>query len=97
VNTSQPFDRFGLPYNTSRIISADHKLDQAAYEAYSPIYISVSFALTFTVAFALTTTAIAHTLLQHGEFMYKTFKHGKGEEDDIHMKLMRQYPEVPNW
>jgi len=53
--------------------------------------------MTFTLAFALTTAAVVHTVLHQGPRIYKTLRFGKAEEDDIHMKLMRQYPEVPDW
>lgn len=72
-------------------------LDVAEYQNYSPVYISVTYAMTFTIAFALTTAAVVHTLLHQGPRMYKTLRYGKAEDDDIHMKLMRQYPEVPDW
>jgi hypothetical protein len=72
-------------------------LDEEAYRAYSPVYLSISYAMTFTLAFALTTAAVVHTILHQGERIYKTLRFGKSEEDDIHMKLMRQYSEVPDW
>jgi hypothetical protein len=53
--------------------------------------------MTFTIAFALTTAAVVHTILHQGERIYNTLRSRKVEDDDIHMKLMRQYPEVPDW
>jgi hypothetical protein len=97
LTTSGLYDRFGQNYNTTAVIGADHQLDLAAYREYSPVYISVTYAMTFTVAFALTTAAIVHTILHQGERIYNTLRSRKTEADDIHMKLMRQYPEVPDW
>jgi hypothetical protein len=37
--------------------------DEEAYHAYSPIFISASFSITYAVAFALSTAVIVHTLL----------------------------------
>jgi hypothetical protein len=97
IISSGLFDRYGSYYNTTSVVSAGHKLDEEAYRAYSPVYLSISYAMTFTLAFALTTAAVVHTLLHQGERIYKTLRFGKSEDDDIHMKLMRQYPEVPDW
>ena len=68
-----------------------------AYEAYSPIYLSASFNMTFMLAFALSTGLLVHTALHHGPRIYRAILNVKTEADDIHMKLMRQYPEVPDW
>ena len=63
--------------------------DQDKYEQYSPLYLPASF--------ALTTAMIVHTVLYH----VKTVLHGltqmRIEKDGIHAKLMRAYPEVPDW
>lgn len=97
IISSGLYDRYGSYYNTTSVVSAGHVLDEEAYRAYSPVYLSISYAMTFTLAFALTTAAVVHTILHQGERIYKTLRFGKSEEDDIHMKLMRQYPEVPDW
>jgi hypothetical protein len=97
ITTSALFDRFGQSYDITRVISSDHKLDVEAYQAYSPVYISVTYAMTFTAAFGLTTAAVVHTVLHQGERIYKTLRSRKFEEDDIHLKHMLQYPEVPDW
>ena len=43
--------------------------------------------MTFTLAFALTTAAVVHTLLHQGGRIYKTLRYGKAEEDDIRVEL----------
>jgi hypothetical protein len=97
MSTSGLFDRFGQSYNITAVINSEHRLDIAAYQEYSPVYISVTYAMTFTIAFALTSAAIVYTILHYGERIYCTLRSRKVEDDDIHMKLMRQYPEVPDW
>jgi hypothetical protein len=97
MSTSGLFDRFGQSYDITAIITSDHKLNVTAYQEYSPVYLSATYAMTFTIAFALTTAAIVYTLLHQGERIYNTLRSRKVEDDDIHMKLMRQYPEVPDW
>ena len=49
------------------------------------------------MAFALITAAIVQTVFQHGSAIWAFIRHGKSEPDDIHNKLMRNYPETPRW
>lgn len=97
MSVSGIFDRFGQGYNISRILTKSSTLDIEAYNSYSPIYIPITFAMTLTLALALTTALIVHTALHHGPAIVKAMRHTYSEPDDIHMKLMKQYPEVPSW
>jgi hypothetical protein len=94
---NQPYDRFGNAYNVSRVLTSEDKFDLAAYEEYSPLYLPAAFAITYLVAFALSTNVIVHTILYHGRTLLNGFKRIRLEEDDIHYKLMQNYPEVPEW
>ncbi|KAF8268894.1 oligopeptide transporter [Lactarius quietus] len=94
---NQPYDRFGNVYNVSRVLTPEDKFDLDAYEAYSPLYLPAAFTITYLLAFALSTNVIVHTLLYHGRTLLNGFKRIRLEEDDIHFKLMQNYPEVPDW
>lgn len=61
------------------------------------MYLTINYAMTYFLAFALTTCILVHTALYHGKDLLKGLKRLKTEEDDIHAKLMRCYPEVPDW
>lgn len=67
-----------------------------AYEEYSPLYLPATYAMTYLLAFTLSTCVIVHTLLYHGRTLLNGVKNLKIEKDDIHAKLMRSYPEVPD-
>lgn len=99
ISTSQVFDRFGMPYNTSAVLDrATLRLDVAAYEAYSPVYLPITYATTYGISFMLSTGIIVHTVLYHGKEIWRRIRNlGAATDDDIHMKLMRAYPEVPDW
>jgi hypothetical protein len=45
----------------------------------------------------LQTCILVHTVLYHGRSLWNGIKRIKVEPDDIHTKLMRNYPEVPDW
>ena len=97
ISANEPYDRFGQLYNISRVLRADDTFDQAAYYAYSPLYLPATYAMTYLLAFALSTCVLVHTALYHGKTLVNGFKRIRVEPDDIHAKLMRNYPEVPEW
>ena len=94
---NSPYDRFGKPYNVSRVLTDDHSFDEQGYENYSPLYLPASYAITYLIAFALSSAMIVHTLLYHGRTLLHGLTQTRIEKDDIHAKLMRAYPEVPDW
>lgn len=53
--------------------------------------------MTYLLSFALSTCVLVHTGLYHGRSLLNGIKKLKIEPDDIHAKLMKNYPEVPNW
>lgn len=97
ILSSSAFDRFGRSYNYTRILDANNSFDPVGYAAYSPLYLSASFAMVYIIAMALTTASLVHTALFYGRTVFEGLKGNKVEEDDVHAKLMRAYPEVPNW
>ncbi|SNX86611.1 probable oligopeptide transporter [Melanopsichium pennsylvanicum] len=96
-NSSASWDRFGKPYNISRVIPNGLDLDKEAYEAYSPLYLSTSLSLVYTTGFAMLTSVLTHTALYHGKALKKGMQRIRTEEDDVHAKFMRHYPETPDW
>ncbi|KAJ3824187.1 OPT oligopeptide transporter protein-domain-containing protein [Lentinula raphanica] len=97
ISDNQPYDRFGNPYNITRVLTTDDIFNQTAYEEYSPLYLPATYAVCYLIAFALSTCVITHTLLYHGKALLAGVKRIRVESDDIHAKLMRSYPEVPDW
>jgi len=98
MSTSQVFDRFGSPYNTSLVVDPiSLKLNETAYQEYSPLYLPITYATVYGISFMLSTAVIVHTILYHGKSMIGQFRRARGEEHDVHVKLMRNYPEVPDW
>lgn len=58
---------------------------------------STTFAISYGLSFAAIASLIVYTYLHHGERIWSQWRHSKAEVDDIHMKLMRKYPEAPTW
>lgn len=97
MSANEPYDRFGKSYNVSKVLKHDDTFDLEAYNNYSPLYLPATYAMTYLLAFALSTCVIVHTALYHGKSLWNGVKKMRLEQDDIHAKLMRNYPEVPDW
>ena len=97
ISDNNPYDRFGQIYNITRVITRNDLFDPVAYSEYSPLFLPATYAMTYLLAFALSTCVIVHTLLYHGRTLLNGLKRMRIEADDIHAKLMRNYPEVPDW
>ncbi|PLW42849.1 hypothetical protein PCASD_07221 [Puccinia coronata f. sp. avenae] len=92
------YDRYGQPYNTTRVVDLKTgSLNLTAYQEYSPLFLPTTFTAVYSIAFALATSAIVHTALYHGHSIWDKIKNIKTEDEDVHAKLMRNYPEVPDW
>ncbi|THG97839.1 hypothetical protein EW026_g4252 [Hermanssonia centrifuga] len=94
---STPYDKFGKVYDVTRVLNSDQTLNVDAYNSYSPLYLPGAYAITYLIAFMLSSCVIVHTILYYGRTLLNAFKRIRIEKDDIHAKLMRSYPEVPNW
>ncbi|KAN0135066.1 oligopeptide transporter [Lactarius tabidus] len=95
--SSQAFDNTGNPYNVSRVINDDVTFNIDAYKAYSPLFISVTFAVSYGLSFAATTAAITHTFIYYRKQIYRQARHSLAEQPDVHARLMSVYKGVPNW
>ena len=96
ISGSDPYDRFGQVYNITRVLTSDYQFDPVAYNEYSPLFLPATFAINYLALFALLPCILIHTLLHHGQTLLNGLKRDV-EADDIHAKLMRSYPEVPDW
>lgn len=97
LTANGPYDRFGNTYNVSKILQADDRFNETAYAEYSPLYLPATYAMTYFLGFAVMTCILVHTVLYHGRTLLNGLKKIPVEPDDIHAKLMRNYPEVPDW
>ncbi|KAI8867906.1 oligopeptide transporter [Ramicandelaber brevisporus] len=97
IYAAYTFDKYGNIYNTTRIITKDLHLNVTAYNEYSPLRMPPIFALSYGLGFASLTAVLVHIALHHGKEIVQRFRDSRSEPDDIHMKLMCAYPEVPVW
>ncbi|KAF9373737.1 hypothetical protein CPC16_001674, partial [Podila verticillata] len=90
------FRENGSAYDKDQILT-DSVFDQEKYNTYGPMRMDSFFALTYGVGFAGLTATIVHVLLYNGKEMVARWKSARAENEDIHSRLMRVYPEVPDW
>lgn len=96
MSSASAFDNTGGFYNHSRI-TKDGKLDRDAYNAYSPVYLSTTFAVSYGISFMSITATIVHAIIHFSAPIKLHFTRSLREQPDVHAKLMMVYSEVPDW
>lgn len=61
------------------------------------MFLAPTFALNYGLSFAALTAAIVHIILFHRKEIWHRFKASRNQEPDIHLTLMKKYPEAPEW
>ncbi|KAJ5529204.1 hypothetical protein N7527_002597 [Penicillium freii] len=95
--SSGTFDNTGSSYNVSRVLDSALDFSESKYKEYSPMYISMSYSLTYGLSFAAVTAIVVHTYLYNGTEIWARLKNAQHGGEDVHRRLMRQYKEVPEW
>lgn len=96
VSVGMAYDNTGLPYNLSAVVS-NNEFDQAKYEQYSPMFLPITYAVTYGTIFAIYPAIIVHTFLWYRHDIVRQFRRSLSDETDIHSYLMRRYRDVPRW
>jgi len=111
INSNRVFDHFGKRYNVSRAIDHRGLFDAAKYEAYSPANLSAGNIVIYLFFFGIYTATISYAYLYHRHEIAMGFRNlwnsfrknknsaegSKYEYEDVHNRLMKKYPEVPEW
>ncbi|SCU93346.1 LAFA_0F15896g1_1 [Lachancea sp. 'fantastica'] len=97
ISDSGSYDRFQESYQVKKIVTENLSFDKAAYEKYSPLYLSATFAISYGLSFASTTATVMHAGLFHGKEIWAVFRGHNAEKEDVHNRLMKNYSDVPSW
>ncbi|KAG6809466.1 hypothetical protein H0H92_016122 [Tricholoma furcatifolium] len=84
-------------YNVTRILTPENTIDLDAYHAYSPLFISTTFAISYGLSFASITATLVHTFIYFRKQIWVQARRALSEQPDIHARLMSRYPQVPEW
>jgi len=96
VSVGIAFDNTGLQYNLSAVV-INNAFDQEKYEQYSPMFLPITYIVTYGTIFATYPAILVHTLLWYHKDIVRQFRRSLKDERDIHSRLMSKYPEVPHW
>jgi len=97
ISNSKLYTVDGALYPWKKILNADMTFNESAYEIHGPLRLTSFFALTYGVGFAGFASILSYIALHNGPQIWKQYKASRDENEDIHAKLMRAYPEVPSW
>ncbi|KZT58250.1 OPT oligopeptide transporter [Calocera cornea HHB12733] len=96
VSAVYAFDNTGNEYAAAAIM-ANGTFNEQMYEEYSPLYMTITFALDYGISFAALTAVLVHAALWHGHDFVRQLRTSLSEEGDVHSRLMAVYREVPDW
>ncbi|MCJ1313528.1 hypothetical protein MMC25_007207 [Agyrium rufum] len=71
ILSSSVFDNTGKPYNVSKILTSDFLFDRDAYLEYSPVYLPITYVLSYTAQFASLSALVTHTACWHGKDLWE--------------------------
>nr|WVH01952.1 OPT oligopeptide transporter protein [Naematelia aurantialba] len=112
INSNHVFDNTGARFNVSNVLNDEGHFDNDKYQQYSQPYMTAGNLTIYFWFFAIYAATISYAFLYHRHeitlgfaSLYQSIKKrlGKGTEDvddlaeDIHYRLMKKYPEVPEW
>ncbi|QRV95861.1 OPT oligopeptide transporter protein [Ceratobasidium sp. AG-Ba] len=97
ISSRTSYDNQNQQYNVTRILTPEATLDREAYKAYSPLFLSTTFALSYGLSFASITSTIVHAILYFRKQIWVQARRSLHEQPDIHARLMSRYKQVPEW
>jgi hypothetical protein len=85
------------------ILDQNFKLDIDKYNRHGPFYLSEYFVISYFTSFMNIACVITHVYLWYGQDLKRQVKSALAQmslsegQTDVHSKLMKAYPEVPEW
>jgi len=74
ILSSAVFDNAGKPYDVTKVLTPDFLFDREAYENYSPVYLPITYVLSYAVQFASLSALVTHTVCWHGKDIWDQTK-----------------------
>ncbi|PPQ65048.1 hypothetical protein CVT26_015744 [Gymnopilus dilepis] len=97
ISSRTSYDNTGAGYDVTRILNSDATFNEEQYVAYSPLFLSTTFAISYGLSFASITATLTHALLYFRKQIWTQSRRAMHEQPDIHARLMARYPQVPEW
>lgn len=101
INSNLMYNHFGGSYNVSKILDSRGWLDEAKYQAYSPVYLAASSITMYYYFFAVYAATVSYAILFHRSdialgfrSLMRSFKKEASHDfKDVHTQMMSNYPE----
>ncbi|KAF9929288.1 hypothetical protein FBU30_001718 [Linnemannia zychae] len=94
--TPSLFHSDGSPFDITPFLNEDYSLSDELYNASAPVTMTPMYALVFMYSFIALSGCISYIICFHGADIWRTWKQSiKNDNEDVHMKMMKVYPEVP--
>jgi OPT family small oligopeptide transporter len=98
ISSNLAYDNTGKKYDLLRVIDEkSQSVDRAQLKNYSPVYLSITFVMSYGLSFLSITATITHAMIHFWQPIKTQFKRSLREQPDIHARLMAKYPQVPEW
>ncbi|WVQ95348.1 OPT family small oligopeptide transporter [Kwoniella sp. CBS 9459] len=112
INSNHVFDNAGKAFNVQKVIDDRGIFDAAKYQAYSQPWMAAGNLVVYWWFFAQYAATVSYAFLFHRKeishgfkSLWRSIRRGRKEDkidedelsEDIHCRLMRSYPEVPEW
>ncbi|KAI0029695.1 OPT oligopeptide transporter protein-domain-containing protein [Vararia minispora EC-137] len=100
LSSRNAYDNTGQVYDLERILNPDGTLNEVAYQSYSPLFLSTTFAVSYGLSFASITATVVHALIYFYKPIKRHFGQSLREQPDIHAQLMARYRQgayFPEW
>ncbi|KAH7325196.1 OPT oligopeptide transporter [Rhizoctonia solani] len=97
ISSRTSYDNQKNPYDVKKILNPDATLNRDAYKAYSPLFLSTTFAISYGLSFASIIATLVHGFLYYRKQIWLQARRSLSEQPDIHARLMSRYPQVPEW
>ncbi|KAF5620239.1 OPT family small oligopeptide transporter [Fusarium sp. NRRL 52700] len=89
------YDNTGIVFNASRVVDRHGNFSPEDYKNYSPIFMPVTFALSYGISFATMTCVPTYIFLNYWKQIVGAFNPQR--KKDIHARLIERYPDAPWW
>ncbi|GKT56510.1 OPT family small oligopeptide transporter [Colletotrichum tofieldiae] len=89
------YDNTGKIYNATRVVGKDGNFIVEEYEKYSPLFMPVTFALSYGISFAVMTCVPTYIFINYYKDIIGAFNPGR--KKDVHTRLIERYPDTPWW
>ncbi|KAJ1766309.1 hypothetical protein IW140_005454 [Coemansia sp. RSA 1813] len=95
--TATLYQTNGTEFEIDQVMTANNMLDEAKYASYGPLRMTFTYAMTYGLSFAAITNLLVYIALTYGKDIVQRVRQARQMDDDIHMRLMHRYKEVPLW